>query len=386
MTKLLMNGALPNQSAEEGMRLESFVRGSWSAGRDSVEVHSAVTGDVVALATGGGFDMREILAYGRTVGGRNLRRLTFHQRGAMLKKLAEHLTESKETLYKLSFQAGATRTDAMIDVDGGIGTLFAYASKGRRELPNSKFLLDGDIEGLSKGGSFAGQHIVVPLRGVAVHINAFNFPCWGMLEKLAPALLAGIPVVTKPATVTSYVAHELARTIVASGILPEGALQFVVGTTADLFDHLTCQDVISFTGSAETSQKLQRHPVISREAVRFIAERDSLNAAILAPDAGPGSPEFELFVKEVAKEMTVKAGQKCTAIRRALAPATHVDAVILALRERLSKVTIGNPELENIRMGPLVGLAQRHDVITNLEKLRTESDLVAGELENVRVA
>ena len=385
MTKPLVNNARPNQTAGAAMRLESFVRGSWSVGRDSTEVLSAVTGNVVALATGGGFDMREILAYGRTVGGRNLRRLTFHQRAAMLKKLAEYLTGHKEALYKLSFQAGATRTDAMIDVDGGIGTLFAYASKGRRELPNSTFLLDGDTEGLSKNGTFAGQHVVVPLRGVAVHINAFNFPCWGMLEKLAPALLAGIPVVTKPATVTSYVAHELARTIVASGILPEGALQFVVGTTADLFDHLTCQDIVSFTGSAETSQKLQRHPVISREAVRFIAERDSLNAAILAPDATPGSPEFDLFVKEVAKEMTVKAGQKCTAIRRAFAPSAHIDAVISALRERLSNVTIGNPELENVRMGPLVGLVQRRDVLANLEKLRAESELVAGDPDNFPV-
>lgn len=385
MTQPLVSGALPGQSSEDVMRLESFIRGKWSAGQDLTEVHSAVTGDVVALASSGGFDMREILGYGRTVGGRNLRQLTFHQRAALLKKLAEHLGKHKEQLYKLSFQTGTTRTDAMIDVDGGIGTLLAYAGKGRRELPNSKFLLDGDIEGLSKTGTFVGQHIVMPLRGVAVHINAFNFPCWGMLEKLAPALLAGVPVVTKPATVTSYVAHELVRMIVASGVLPEGALQFVVGSTGDLFDHLTCQDVVSFTGSADTSQKLQRHPVISREAVRFIAERDSLNAAILAPDATPGSPEFDLFVKEVAKEMTVKAGQKCTAIRRALAPTSHIDAVISALRERLSKVTIGNPELDTVRMGPLVGLAQRRDVLANLAKLRTEAKIVAGETDNFRV-
>jgi oxepin-CoA hydrolase/3-oxo-5,6-dehydrosuberyl-CoA semialdehyde dehydrogenase len=384
MTELRTNRALPGQSTEDVTRLASFIRGNWSVGQDSTEVLSAVTGDVVALATGGGLDMRDILAYGRTVGGRNLRRLTFHQRAAMLKKLAEYLNERKELLYKLSFQTGATRTDAMIDVDGGISTLFAYAGKGRRELPNSTFLLDGEIEGLSKGGTFTGQHVMMPLRGVAVHINAFNFPCWGLLEKLAPALLAGVPVVTKPATVTSYVAHELVRTIIASGILPEGALQFVVGTTGDLFDHLTCQDVVSFTGSADTSQKLQCHPVISREAVRFIAERDSLNAAILAPDATPGSPEFDLFVKEVAKEMTVKAGQKCTAIRRALAPAAHIDAVVAALRERLSKVTVGNPELDSVRMGPLVGLAQRSDVLANLHKLRSEAEIVAGDIDDFR--
>ena len=379
------NRAPQGQSTQEVMRLASFIRGSWSPGQDSTEVLSAVTGNVVALATSGGFDMREILNYGRTVGGRHLRRLTFHQRAAMLKKLAEHLNGQKEALYKLSFQTGATRTDSMIDIDGGIGTLFAYASKGRRELPNSTFLLDGDIEGLSKGGTFAGQHVVTSLRGVAVHINAFNFPCWGMLEKLAPALLAGVPVVTKPATVTSYLAHELVRMISESGILPEGALQFVVGSTGDLFDHLTCQDVVSFTGSADTSQKLQRHQVISREAVRFIAERDSLNAAILAPDAAPGSPEFDLFVKEVAKEMTVKAGQKCTAIRRALAPAAHLDAVIAALRERLSKVAVGNPELESVRMGPLVGLAQRSDVLSHLKQLRTEAQIVAGDIDNFQV-
>ena len=298
------------------MKLDSYVNGQWIVPNgDFTEVRSAVTGDVVAEAMSGGLDMRGILAYARNTGGRNLRRLTFHQRADLLKKLAQYLTERKDQLYKLSFQTGATRTDNFIDVDGGIGTLFVYAGKGRRELPNSTFLLDGTVEPMGKAGTFAGQHIITSLQGVAVHINAFNFPCWGLLEKLAPALLAGVPVVSKPATVTSYVAHALARMIAESGILPEGAFQFIVGSTGDLFDHLTCQDVVSFTGSAETSEKLQRHPVIAREAVRFVAERDSLNAAILAPDSGPGTPEFDLFIKEVAKEMTVKAGQKCTAIR-----------------------------------------------------------------------
>ena len=365
------------------MKLDSYVNGTWtSPGRDLVEVRSAVTGDVVAEATSGGLDMHGVLAYARTVGGKNLRKLTFHQRADLLKKLAQYLTERKEQLYKLSFQTGATRTDNLIDVDGGIGTLFVYAGKGRRELPNSTFLLDGGVEPLGKAGTFAGQHIVTPLHGVAVHINAFNFPCWGLLEKLAPALLAGVPVVSKPATVTSYVAHALARMIAESGILPEGAFQFIVGSTGDLFDHLTCQDVVSFTGSADTSSMLQRHPVIAREAVRFIAERDSLNAAILAPDATPGTPEFDLFVKEVAKEMTVKAGQKCTAIRRALAPSASVEAVIEALRERLAKVTVGNPELENVRMGPVVGLDQRRDVLAHVKTLRTEAQLVAGDPDN----
>ena len=368
------------------MKLDSFVSGHWiSPGKDSIEVHSAVTGDVVAYATSGGLDMRAALDYARNVGGKNLRRLTFHQRADMLKKLAQYLTERKDQLYKLSFQTGATRTDNLIDVDGGIGTLFVYASKGRRELPNSTFMLDGAVEPLGRGGTFAGQHILTSLQGAAVHINAFNFPCWGMLEKLAPALLAGVPVVTKPATVTSYVAHALARMIDESKILPKGAFQFIVGTTGDLFDHLTCQDVVSFTGSATTSEMLQRHPVIAREAVRFVAERDSLNAAILAPDAKPGTPEFDLFVKEVAKEMTVKAGQKCTAIRRALAPSSHVEAVIDALRERLAKVQVGNPELENVRMGPVVGLDQRRDVLARVAKLKTEAQIVVGDPDNFSV-
>lgn len=368
------------------MKLDSFISGHWiSPGKDSVEVHSAVTGDVVAHATSGGIDMREALTYARNVGGQNLRRQTFHQRADMLKKLAQYLTERKDQLYKLSFRTGATRTDNLIDVDGGIGTLFVYASKGRRDLPNSTFMLDGAVEPLGKGDTFAGQHILTSLHGVAVHINAFNFPCWGMLEKLAPAILSGVPVVTKPATVTSYVAHALARMIDESRILPEGAFQFIVGTTGDLFDHLTCQDVVSFTGSATTSEMLQRHPVIAREAVRFVAERDSLNAAILAPDAKPGTPEFDLFVKEVAKEMTVKAGQKCTAIRRALAPSSHVEAVIDALRERLAKVQIGNPELENVRMGPVVGLDQRRDVLAHVAKLKTEAQIVIGDPDNFSV-
>ncbi|MEW6768019.1 MAG: phenylacetic acid degradation bifunctional protein PaaZ [Pseudomonadota bacterium] len=368
------------------MKLESFVSRRWiSPGRDSIDIRSAVTGDVVANATSGGIDMRETLDHARKVGGKNLRRLTFHQRADVLKKLGQHLSERKDELYRLSFQTGATRTDNFIDVDGGIGTLFVYAGKGRRELPNSTFLLDGAVEQLSKGGTFAGQHILNSLQGVAVHINAFNFPCWGMLEKFAPAFLAGVPVVTKPATVTSYVAHALARMIADSKILPEGTFQFIVGTTGDLFDHLTCQDVVSFTGSAATSEMLQRHPVIAREAVRFIAERDSLNDAILAPDASPGTPEFDLFIKEVAKEMTVKAGQKCTAIRRALVPSSHVSATVDALRERLGKIVIGNPELENVRMGPVVGLDQRRDVLSHVAKLKEEAELVVGNPDEFQV-
>jgi oxepin-CoA hydrolase/3-oxo-5,6-dehydrosuberyl-CoA semialdehyde dehydrogenase len=369
------------------MRLESYVREAWAApGREIIEVRSAVSGNVVAQVASGGLDMAEILNHARKIGGANLRKLTFHQRADLLKRLAQHLTERKEELYKLSFDTGATRSDGALDIEGGIGTLFVYASKGRRELPNATFLIDGEAEVLSKGGQFVGQHIVTPLQGAAVHINAFNFPCWGMLEKLAPALLAGVPVVTKPATVTSYLAAALVRMIVDSKILPAGALQCIIGSTGDLFDHLTGQDLVAFTGSADTAEKLQRHPIIARNSVRFTAERDSLNAAILAPDAQPGTPEFDLFVKEVAKEMTVKAGQKCTAIRRALVPKAHVDAAIAALRERLAKVTVGDPALEGVRMGPLVGLDQRRDVLAQIERLRTESEIVIGDLKNFAVA
>ena len=368
------------------MKLDSLIRGQWvSSQGELIDIASAVTGETIAQATSGGLDMREALAYARNIGGANLRRLTFHQRADMLKKLGQYLSERKDALYKLSLHAGCTRADAMIDVDGGIGTLMVYAGKGRRELPNAKFLMDGAIEPLGKGGRFAGQHIVTPLHGAAVHINAFNFPCWGLLEKLAPAILAGVPVVSKPATVTAYIAHALVKMIAESGVLPDGAFQFIVGTTGDLFDHLTCQDVVSFTGSAHTSEKLQRHPVIARNAVRFIAERDSLNAAILAPDAIPGTLEFDLFIKEVATEMTVKAGQKCTAIRRAIAPSSHVDAVIVALRETLSKITIGDPALETVRMGPVVGLDQRRSVLTHVTKLRAEAELVSGDPENFNV-
>jgi len=367
------------------MRLESFVQGQWTPGKAAVEVRSAVTGEVVAAATGGGHDMGAVLRYAREVGGNKLRQMTFHQRADALKKLASYLNERKEELFKLSFAAGATRIDSMMDIDGGIGTVFVYASKGRKELPDGKFLIDGGAEPLAKEGTFVGRHIVTPLKGAGVHINAFNFPCWGLLEKLAPALLAGVPVVSKPATVTAYVAHALMRMIVDSGALPDGALQFVVGPIGDLFDHLTCQDVVSFTGSADTSQKLQRHPVIARESVRFIAERDSVNAAILAPDAAPDTPEFDLFVKEVAKEMTVKAGQKCTAIRRAFVPRAQIDAAIASLRERLAKVKIGDPALEGVRMGPVVGLEQRRDVLDRVKDLRKEAELVAGDPDNFSV-
>ena len=266
-----------------------------------------------------------MLEYARDVGGPALRALTFHERAALLKGLAKLLGEHKDEFYQLSYATGATKADSWVDIDGGISTLFVYASKGTRELPNSRVYVDGALEGLSKGGTFVGQHVCVPLEGAAVHINAFNFPVWGMLEKLAPTLLAGMPAIVKPATQTSYLTERVFRHIVASGLLPPGAVQLICGGVGDLFEHLTCQDVVSFTGSASTALKLRQHPAVLANSVRFTAETDSLNCSILGPDAGPGVPEMDLFVREVVREMTAKAGQKCTAIRRALVPAAHAQ-------------------------------------------------------------
>src|SRR5579862_7593511 len=306
------------------MQLESFVVGKWQAGAGGGSaLRDATSGQVIAHASAEGLDTGALLQHARAVGGPNLRRLTFHERAALLKTLARYLTEHKDEFYPLSYATGATRGDSWIDIDGGISTLFVYASKGTRELPNSRVYIDGGVEGLSKTGTFIGQHICVPLEGAAVHINAFNFPVWGMLEKLAPTLLAGVPAIVKPATQTCYLTEQVVRRIVASGILPEGALQLICGSVGDLFEHLTCQDAVSFTGSASTARTLRQHPVVMDNAVRFTAETDSLNSSILGPDATPGSAELELFVREVVREMTVKAGQKCTAIRKAIVPAVH---------------------------------------------------------------
>src|SRR6202011_1753789 len=321
------------------MQLQSFVAGKWWAGAgNGVALRDATTGEVIANATADGLDSRAMLAHAREVGGRNLRKLTFHERAALLKALARFLSEHKDEFYTLSYATGATRGDSWIDIDGGISTLFVYASKGTRELPNSHVYVDGNVEGLSKTGTFIGQHISLPLEGAAVHINAFNFPVWGMLEKLAPALLAGVPSIVKPATATSYLTEQVVRRIVESGILPEGALQLICGGVGDLFDHLDCQDIVSFTGSASTAQKLRQHPAIVANSVRFTAETDSLNSSVLGPDAVAGTPELDLFVREVAREMTAKAGQKCTAIRKAIVPQAQVADVLDALRAALGKV------------------------------------------------
>ncbi|MHB1541664.1 MAG: phenylacetic acid degradation bifunctional protein PaaZ [Steroidobacteraceae bacterium] len=361
------------------MQLRSYIAGEWvsGAGRGAA-LRDASTGEVIASASSEGVDFAAVLEHARAVGGANLRRLSFHERAARLKGLARFLTEHKEELYGLSYATGATQADSWLDIDGGIGTLFVYASKGMKELPDGYVYVDGPTESLAKSGSFLGQHIYLPLEGAAVHINAFNFPVWGMLEKLAPTLLAGVPAVVKPATATAYLAELAFRLIIDSGELPEGAVQLICGGVGDLFDHLTCQDMIAFTGSASTARGLRAHPRVLDRSVRFTAETDSLNSCILGPDAGPGSPEFDLFVREVVREMTVKAGQKCTAIRKAIVPAAHSAALLDALRAALEQVVIGNPRDPAVRMGPLASLAQRREVLAQLERLAREAHLVCG--------
>jgi oxepin-CoA hydrolase/3-oxo-5,6-dehydrosuberyl-CoA semialdehyde dehydrogenase len=361
-------------------QLLNYERDRWVAGGNPVELVSAIDGAPVAVTGSGGLDFGAMLRHAREVGGPALRKLTFHDRARMIKALGLAIMARKEELYELSYQTGATRKDGWIDIEGGAGTLFSFSSKGRRELPDAHVLLDGQLEGLSKQGTFVGQHIYTSLQGAAVHINAFNFPVWGMLEKLAPTLLAGVPAIVKPASATSYLTEAAFKIMVEAKVLPAGAIQLVVGGVGDLFDHLTGQDVVSFTGSAHTALKLRTHPTVVRESVRFVAEQDSLNASVLGPDAAPGTPEFDLFIKEVATEMTVKAGQKCTAIRRAMAPAEYLDAVQQALAERLAKTKVGDPRAEDTRMGALVSLSQREDVRARIAELEAAgARVVAGD-------
>ena len=320
-----------------------------------------------------------MLKVAREQGGPALRALTFHERARMLKALAEALTARKEELYELSYNTGATKADSWIDIDGGIGTFAVYQSKGRRELPHDRILIDGNVEALSRNGTFQGLHVFTSLQGAAIHINAFNFPVWGMLEKLAPTFLAGVPAIVKPASATAYLTEAAVRIMLEANVLPKGALQLVVGSLGDAFEHLTSQDVVSFTGSAATAAKLKSHPVIQRESVRFVAEQDSLNASVLGPDVTPDAPEFDLFIKEVVKEMTVKAGQKCTAIRRALVPAELLDAAQAALAARLEKTTIGDPRDEATRMGALVSVAQREDVRAKIAEIAGDAQIVYGD-------
>ena len=368
------------------MTLKSYAVGEWVEGTTLLSIPSAVTNKPVATAKTGGVDFKAMAEHARDVGGPALRTMTFHERASILKGLATAIMERKEELYALNFHTGATRKDGWIDIEGGAGTLFSFASKGKRELPNDRILIDGDVEQISKTGTFMGVHVFTPLQGVAVHINAFNFPVWGMLEKLAPALLAGVPAIVKPATATAYLAKAAFEILLDTKLLPKGAAQLIVGPTGDLFDHLRGQDVVSFTGSASTAEKLKSHPRIVAESVRFIAEQDSLNASVLGPDAAPGTPEFDLFIKEVVREMTVKAGQKCTAIRRAFVPQERLAEAERALGEALAKIKVGDPALEEVRMGALVSHAQRDDVRAKVRELAREAKIVFGDLEQVEIA
>ncbi len=361
------------------MRLRSYALGQWVEGSGpGTELFHAVTGEKVAEASSNGLDFRAMTEYARKVGGPTLRAMTFHQRALMLKAMAKYLAERKDALYTISTATGATKADSWIDIDGGIGTLFVYASKGRREFPNESFHVDGPMEALSKGGTFIGRHICVPLEGVAVHINAFNFPCWGMLEKLSPSLLAGVPAIVKPATLTSFLTEAMFRMMIESRIFPEGTIQLICGSAGDLLDHLGGQDAVAFTGSAETGRSLKQHPAIVANSVRFNMEADSLNCSILGPDAAPGTEEFDLFVKEVAREMTAKAGQKCTAIRRTIVPDGLMDDVVKALVKRLADVKVGDPTVDGVKMGPLAGRPQVKEVRRSLDGLRAGAEVVFG--------
>jgi oxepin-CoA hydrolase/3-oxo-5,6-dehydrosuberyl-CoA semialdehyde dehydrogenase len=374
--------------------LPSFVKGAWwtpddaslSAG-SATEVVDASTGTPITRVSTAGLDLAGALDYARAVGQRTLGELTFHQRAVVLKQLALALTERKAELYELSGRAGATKADSWVDIDGGIGVLFTYSSKGRRELPNARVYVDGPPEVLSKDGSFLGQHVYTRLPGVAVQINAFNFPVWGALEKFAPAFLAGVPTVIKPATPTAFVAEAMTRVLVESGLLPDGSLQLVSGAVPDLFDHLRLGDLVAFTGSASTAERLRANDSVQTGGVRFTSETDSINASVLGPDAVTGTPEFDAYVKQLVVELTAKAGQKCTAIRRAIVPGPLMDDVIGAVRARIEeRVVLGDPRAEGVTMGPLVSHAQRDEVLRQVGRLvQAGGELVIGGLDQPTV-
>ncbi|WP_158965261.1 phenylacetic acid degradation bifunctional protein PaaZ [Chachezhania sediminis] len=366
------------------LKPESFAAGSWIApGTGARPVYGPVTGEMIAEAGGPAPDAQAMLDWARSVGGPALRAMGFHDRARLVKDLGQYIDGRKEELYALNPLTGATRRDGAVDIEGGIGTMFVFASKARRELPDGQVYVDGSVEHLSRGGSFIGQHIAVPLQGVAVHINAFNFPVWGMLEKLAPAIIAGVPCIVKPATQTCYLTELCFRMIIESGILPEGSVQLVVGGLGDMLDRLGPQDVVGFTGSASTAETLRVNANLIRNSVRFHSEQDSLNATILGPDVAPGSPAFEQFIKEAGTEMTVKAGQKCTAIRRIIVPESMMGDVADALLARLAKVTIGDPASPDVRMGALASNSQKVDVLSKLDVLSSETTRLTGSPEEI---
>ena len=367
------------------IKLENFIEGKWITGDgDGQVLYNAVNGVGITSATTKGIDFADILKYGRNKGNPALRKMTFHERGRMLKALALHLLEQKNKFYQVSYQTGATKGDSWIDIEGGIGNLFSNASL-RRKFPDLPYCAEGDPVALSKGGNFMGHHLLVPKEGVAVHINAFNFPVWGMLEKCAVNWLAGIPAVVKPATITSYLTEAVVKEIIASGILPDGALQLICGSAGDLLNHVTSQDVVTFTGSATTGLMLKSNPNILKECVPFNMEADSLNCIVLGTDVQPGSAEWKIFIKEVRKEMTVKAGQKCTAIRRIFVPENKMEEVWKTIAASLSQTKIGNPLNEKVRMGSLAGETQRKEVKEQVQKLLATSQIVYGSLDSVEV-
>ncbi len=364
------------------LRPASYAVAKWiEPGAQARPVIGPVTGTQIAEAGGAPLDVQAMLDWARDVGGPALRAMTFHERAKMIKALATYLNDRKEELYAINPLTGATRKDGAIDIDGGIGTMFVIASKGRREMPDGHVYVDGGVEALSRGGSFVGQHIAVPMQGVAVHINAFNFPVWGMLEKLAPTLLAGMPAIVKPATQTCYLTEACFRMIVDSGILPDGAAQLVIGGVGDMLDRLGPQDAVAFTGSADTALMLRQTPNLMRNSVRFHSEQDSLNATILGPDVAPGSAAFDQFIKEAAREVTVKAGQKCTAIRRIIVPDQAIGAVSESLMARLSGLSVGDPADGSVRMGALASLDQKADVLDKLQALSGETVTLTGDPE-----
>lgn len=365
--------------------LGNYTAGRWTeSSNPQSTLYNSVNGEVVALASTDGVDFGEMFDFARNIGNKNLRKMTFHERGRMIKALALYLLERKNKYYEISYQTGATKLDSWIDIEGGIGNLFANASL-RRKFPDQPYYIDGEPVGLSKGGNFIGHHIMVPKEGAAVHINAYNFPIWGMLEKIAVNLMAGMPAIVKPATVTSFLTEAMVRDIIASDILPKGALQLICGSARNLLDFVNYQDVVTFTGSASTGQMLKSHRRIIEESVPFNMEADSLNSCILGEDAAPGTPEFDLFVKEVRKEMTVKCGQKCTAIRRIFVPEKYIEDVQIALGKALQQTTIGNPLNEGVKMGALAGKEQLDDVLAKIKELHQNSEIVFGDLNNFDV-
>ncbi len=353
--------------------LPSYVRDGWwlpEGATDATVLRDASTGEPIVGLSTDGLDLAGAIDHARTVGQASLGDLTFHERAVLLKQYALALTDRKDELYELSKRAGATQRDSLADIDGGIGVLFTYSSKGRRELPNSRVYVDGPVEPLSKDGSFLGRHVFTRLPGVAVQINAFNFPMWGALEKFAPAFLAGVPSIVKPASPTAYVAEAWVRILVETGLLPAGSLQLVSGSVPGLFDHLRLGDIVGFTGSAATADRLRRHESVRTGGVRFTSETDSINASVLGPDAKEGTPAFDAYISQLFVELTSKAGQKCTAIRRAIVPAASVDAVARALGEKIAKrVVLGDPHAEGVTMGPLVSTAQRDEVLDRVAEL-----------------